>query len=136
MRLQAYAVQWDAGLPEPFQKFEEVVASIVFDPQIILEAELVDHQLRPWRQLTCLPQGPRNVVSSERLEENAVSQAIHSIARLDGLVDDIPSVNFMAVAGECGFKVSLNNPPTIFLEQQCCGPIRHAFLPNEGVPPQ
>ena len=42
MRLQGYAVQRHASAFEPFKKCEEVVAPIVFDPQVILEAELVD----------------------------------------------------------------------------------------------
>src|SRR5260370_479545 len=98
MGLQANAVQWNAGLFEPFEKLEEMVASIVFDSQIILEAEFIDHQLRLWRQLTCLPQGPCYVVNSEGLQEKTVSQAVHPIAGLDGLVDDVPLGDCMAIA--------------------------------------
>ena len=40
--LAAYAAQRDGSAFEPFEKLGEVVAPIVFDPQVIFEAELVD----------------------------------------------------------------------------------------------
>ena len=117
MRLQAHAVERDAGALQPFEELEEKMASIVFDPQIILEAEFIDHQLRPGRQLARLPQRPRNVVGAEGLQERTVSQAVRPMAGLYRFIDDIPLRNCMAIAREHGLEVSLHERPSLFLDQ-------------------
>ena len=133
MRLQAYAVERDAGALQPFEKLEEKMASIAFDLQIILEAEFIDHQFRPRRQVARLPQRPRNVVGAEGLQERTVSQAVRPMAGLYRFIDDIPLRNGLAIAREHGLEVPLHERPSIFLDQRGCSPRRYALVPHQRV---
>ncbi|MNJ38882.1 hypothetical protein D3C77_337400 [compost metagenome] len=99
----------------------------------VIEAVLVDEELRIRRGCGGFFQRFLNIVGPERLQEKASSKAVVSKAGIQRLIDHLPVFDVGPVALDRGPDVAGDDPPIRFLVQGVLNAARHASMPEQGV---